>query len=568
MLEEGLWEDNFEIEDSTQKILDNINNPKEVKKSKKSSSKLPLCDRLKEINEKVLEILGKDKDKIVIIKTQEELHNYVLSAIANNLMGVDTETNKSLDPFTGKFVGFCFYTHGQKWAYVPINHCDLSGKRLDWQLTERQVYDELKLLINAKTRNVLSNGKFDYKFTKKIGERLFNENYELPVWWDTQIAARLLDENDKRIGLKPQYIKNIDPSQEHYSIEGLFEGVDYEYVDPEIFALYAAKDPYMSVKLQEWQAEQFKSQHLDKVYRLFMEVEMPVLQVTAEMELDGIELDLEYAKRLSEKYTKIAEEQDKEVYVELSKHSREIEAWRNTPDATTKPKKEITKESYEKNVAKNPTEYIKEGSKYYKYSKSKSEQLEDPINLESPTQLAILLYDVLKCPQVNKKTPRSTDKKTLPLLEKHASFVSVFLEGKKMKTLLNNFINKLPNMLGPDGRIHGEFNQLGNDEEGNEETVVTGRMSSSNPNMQQIPSKAKDIRMMFKACTEYKNVEIEDGCYTISILDEVEIVNLQNSVDWKLAKELQVGDKLKLDEGFDIVKDVIIDNDFVYAYVI
>lgn len=499
MAEKGLWEDNFINEDSTQEILDNIDNPKEVKKSKKSSSKLPLCDRLALINAEVLRVLGKDKDKIVVIKTQEELHKYIQSAIAVGRLGLDTETNKSVDPFTGKFVGWCIYTPGQKWAYIPINHCDLNGVRLDWQLTERQVYDELQFLLSSNLKLYLSNGKFDYMFIKKVGQRLFNEVYEIPVWWDTQIAARLLDENQKRIGLKYQYIKHCEPGQEYYSIEGLFEGVEYEYVDPEIFALYAAKDPYMSVTLADWQEQEFKNQHIDKVFRLFREVEMPVLQVTAEMELDGIELDEEYAKRLSEKYTKIADEQDREVYLELEKHRQEIDAWRISPDATNRPKKEITKESYLNNATKNSKDYICENGKYYKFGKSKGEQLEDPINLESPTQLAILLYDVLKCPVVNKKTPRSTDKKTLPLLEKQVPFVKIYLQGKKMKTLLNNFINKLPTMLGPDGRIHGKFNQLGNEEEGNEETVVTGRMSSSNPNLQQIPSKAKDIRMMFKA---------------------------------------------------------------------
>ena len=287
MPNESLWGDEY-LEDSTQEVLNNINNPKEVKKSRKSSSKLPLCDRLKLIYEEVLKVLGKDRENIVVIKTKEGLHEYFLSAIANELIGVDTETNKSLDPFTGKFVGFCFYTYGQKWAYVPINHVDLNGRRLDWQLTEADVYDELQLIVDANIRTVLSNGKFDYKFIKKVGELLLNKPLEIQVWWDTQIAARLLDENDKRIGLKPQYIKNIDPNQEYYSIEGLFSEVDYEYVDPEIFALYAAKDPYMSVKLYEWQENQFKLLKLDKVYKLFREVEMPILQVTAEMELDGI----------------------------------------------------------------------------------------------------------------------------------------------------------------------------------------------------------------------------------------------------------------------------------------
>ena len=544
----GLWGEEFEVEKSTEDVLNKINNPKEVKKSKKLSSKLSLEDRLAIIKQEVMKVLGKHINDVVLIKTKDELHNYFIKAIKNNLIGVDTETNKSLDPFTGKFVGFCFYTYDEKFAYVPINHVDLAGKRLDWQLTEEEVYEELQLLIDSKIRTVFSNGKFDYKFIKKVGERLLNKPLEIQVWWDTQIAGRLLDENAKRIGLKYQYIEHIDPTQAEYSIEGLFSDVDYEQVPPEIFALYAATDPYMSVKLYEWQLNQFKVLGLDKVFKLYQEVEMPVLQVTAEMELDGIELDLEYAKRLENKYTRVAEEYDNEVLDELNKYKDKIAKWRLTPDAN------------HKDVKTN-----KKGEKVL--SKSKSEQLEEPINLYSPTQLAILLYDVLECQQVNKKTPRSTDKHTLPLLAKQVPFINTFLKAKKMKTLLSVFIKKLPTMLGPDGRIHGEFNQLGNEEEGNEESVVTGRMCSSNPNLQQIPSKAKDIRMMFRASTTYKDVEIKDDCYKISVLDEVEIVNLQNDVDWRLAKELQIGDKLKLDKDFDVIRDVVIDNDFVYVYV-
>ena len=533
MPNESLWGDEY-LEDSTQEVLNNINNPKEVKKSRKSSSKLPLCDRLKLIYEEVLKVLGKDRENIVVIKTKEGLHEYFLSAIANELIGVDTETNKSLDPFTGKFVGFCFYTYGQKWAYVPINHVDLNGRRLDWQLTEADVYDELQLIVDANIRTVLSNGKFDYKFIKKVGELLLNKPLEIQVWWDTQIAARLLDENDKRIGLKPQYIKNIDPNQEYYSIEGLFSEVDYEYVDPEIFALYAAKDPYMSVKLYEWQENQFKLLKLDKVYKLFREVEMPILQVTAEMELDGIELDVEYAHRLEDKYNKVADEYDNEVLAELDKYKDDIARWRLTEDANHKDMK-INKKGEQT------------------FSKSKSEQLEDPINLYSPTQLAILIYDVLKCPQVNKKTPRSTDKKTLPLLAKQLPFIDTFLNAKKMRTLLSGFIKKLPTMLGPDGRIHGEFNQLGNDEEGNEESVVTGRMCSSNPNMQQIPSKAKDIRMMFRASKGNVLVGADFGSQEPRILS-------MYSQDMKLIKNFQENKDMYATIGTAVFKNDYWDN--------
>ena len=131
-------------------------------------------------------------------------------------------------------------------------------------------------------------------------------------------------------------------------------------------------------------------------------------------------------------------------------------------------------------------------------SKSKSEQLTAPINLDSPSQLAILLYDVLKVKPVNPSKPRTTDKKALPLIAKqnNIKLCDLLIARKKLITLLTDFIDKLPNLVNPvDGAIHCNFNQTGKEEEG----VVTGRFSSSNPNLQQIPSHDTSIRPVFTA---------------------------------------------------------------------
>jgi hypothetical protein len=66
----------------------------------------------------------------------------------------------------------------------------------------------------------------------------------------------MLDENELSAGLKQQYISKIDPSIEKYSIEHLFEDIEYAIVDPDLFALYAATDSYMTYKLYEWQKKQ------------------------------------------------------------------------------------------------------------------------------------------------------------------------------------------------------------------------------------------------------------------------------------------------------------------------
>jgi DNA polymerase I-like protein with 3'-5' exonuclease and polymerase domains len=214
-----------------------------------------------------------------------------------------------------------------------------------------------------------------------------------------------------------------------------------------------------------------ESEEYKKVNNLFREVEMPVIRVVAEMELAGIELDKEYAKRLSVKYHSKLDELDKRITVELDKYKSRIESWRKTSDANTKPKKKSGEEG----------------------GKSKSEQLPDEINLGSPTQLAILLYDVIGVEQVSKESPRGTGEDILEAIK--LPLAKLILERRGLLKLLDAFIDSLPQKVNPiDGRVHGHFNQYG---------AATGRFSSSDPNLQQLPASNKEIRMMFKARDGY-----------------------------------------------------------------
>ena len=124
-------------------------------------------------------------------------------------------------------------------------------------------------------------------------------------------------------------------------------------------------------------------------------------------------------------------------------------------------------------------------------------KLEDPINIKSPSQLAILLYDIMKCPlykdKRSKKESRSTAEQSLKDLDNPIS--NAVLEYREFSTIVSTFIDKLPECVNQkDGRIHCKFNQYGAD---------TGRMSSQDPNLQNIPSHNKDIRKMFKATDGY-----------------------------------------------------------------
>ena len=251
---------------------------------------------------------------------------------------------------------------------------------------------------------------------------------------------------------------------------------------------------------------------------------MPCVQVVAEMELNGIEIDKEYAQRLSLKYHNKLKELGTRIHAEISKYEDKIAAWRLTPEANEKPKK--------KNRNGEDTE-----------GKSKNEILEEYINFSSPAQLAILLYDVIGVKVVDKKNPRGTGE---DILEKiNLPLCKLILEQRGLLKLINAFVDSLPELAnGKDGRIHCHFNQYG---------AATGRFSSSDPNMQQIPSHLKEIRMMFKACSKENIIELSDNFYEVPYTDEVETIE-----GWKKVKELVVGDKIINSENeYDTIKNII-----------
>lgn len=466
----SLWGDEFEVpseKKEVKKVAKKVSSPKdpkvETRKAMKSKT-VSTFDKLQLIYEEVNRVLGGYTSNTKVITSKDELSQYIDEAIRNGIIAIDTETNNSLEPLTCLLMGACIYTPGQLSAYIPVHHTQPDTDILiENQLTESDIKEQFERLSNTKI--LMHNGKFDYEVIKCTCNCVLN------IYWDTEIAARILDENELA-GLKKQYILHIDSTQEKYDIEHLFQGIPYAYVKPEIFALYAATDAYITYRLYEWQKDQFNKPGNEKLFDLFMNVEMPIVPVCAEMELYGIEIDKEYAKRLSNKYHKKVDEVNAKIDAELSKYSDKISAWRLTKEANYK----------ERNSKPN-----KSGE--FTYKKSKNEQLENPPQLNSPTQLAILLYDVLGTPAQDKKSPRGTGEEILQKI--NLPICDLILEKRGLEKLIGTYIDKIPECVNSkDNRLHAHFNQLG---------AGTGRFSSSSPNLQNIPSHVKEIRLMFRA---------------------------------------------------------------------
>ncbi|MFH1536347.1 MAG: DNA polymerase [Patescibacteria group bacterium] len=115
-------------------------------------------------------------------------------------------------------------------------------------------------------------------------------------------------------------------------------------------------------------------------------------------------------------------------------------------------------------------------------------------NLNSPKQLQIVLFDELKLPVVRKiKTGRSTDEATLMELSSVHPVVPLLLQYRQLFKLVSTYIDALPKYVRDDGRVHSTFNVEG---------ASTGRLSSKDPNLQNIPIKGEaggEIRKAFVA---------------------------------------------------------------------
>jgi DNA polymerase I-like protein with 3'-5' exonuclease and polymerase domains len=417
-----------------------------------------LLGQINQIKAMVEQHLGQFKDDYEIITTKERLKEYIDVCIANDMISIDTETT-GLDPILDKIVGLCLYTPNEKAAYVPINHVSyVTGVRVDSQLSEKDVAEVLNDVAIMETFVVMFNAKFDIRVIRnQLGVSLICD-------WDCYLAGRLLNENEESKGLKALHQKYVlDGKEDEFKFDALFKGITADKIPIQTFYLYAAHDAIITYELYQYQ-KQYLYYEADKpnedrngmngVSWVFFNIEMPCIKVVCDMEDNGVKFDFDYQQRLSEKYNKLLKEKENEFY-------KICNTW---------------------------------GNEIYEYRrKHKDCKLDDPINIGSPTQIAILLYDILQIEPPDPKSPRGTGEAILQKIDN--PIAKAILDYREMSKLVSTYIDKLPNCVNPkDGRIHCSFNQYGAD---------TGRFSSSDPNLQNIPSHNKDIRKMFVASDGY-----------------------------------------------------------------
>lgn len=445
----------FDTFSRSSKELDKQLKAKMEKKSKPKGGKANnLLTRINNIRDRVQENLGEYKDDYIILIKDEEIKEYFQKLRNAKLVAIDTETT-GLNFFQDKIVGICLYAEGLKASYIPLNHISsIYQTRIDNQADIDLVKSEMKRCIEENIQFIYHNGKFDLN----VLETFLGFKMNCP-YWDTLVASYLITNDKNQRSLKDQYSKYCSHLEDKDKIEtlshfnDLFEGLRFDYVPIESGYIYAARDAFMTYKLFEWQRDFFEKPENADVYKLFKEVEVPLIEVTATMQRTGVAIDMDLANKLKTEYDAKLEEITATVREEIDKFEDKITKYR----------------------------MIHYNSK-----------LQEPINFQSPEQLAILLYDIIGLTNNDKEKPRGVDEKALKHM--NTPLTNAILEYRSVTKLLSTYIDAIPAKIEPsDGRLHASFNQNGAD---------TGRFSSSDPNLQNIPRDG-GIRCMFKATDGY-----------------------------------------------------------------
>lgn len=417
------------------------------------------------------EVFADKLDRLELLDDDNRIKSYIDCAIANGIIAVDTETN-GLDRIDGKIAGVCLYTPGQKGIYIPIRHESyMTGIELKTNVAVDFMKEQFERMNKSKVKYILHNAKFDMHIL------WWMLKVKIIPYWDTLIGGYLLNENEPH-GLKQlykKYVDNADEDSKVASFNSLFKGIEFNKVPPDVAYMYASFDPIMTYELYQFQYEFLdingkycKEKGLERVAEVFRNIEMPLIQVVFEMECTGVQIDTDLANRLKEQYTKHMDAAETKFNLEIDKLN----------------------DKFDKLMVKNPGAY----NKLFKDGIRK-------VNISSPTQLAILFYDVLEFESPDRKSPRGTGEAILKSF-KHP-LVDSILEYRSMSKLLSTYIEAIPSHIAKrDNRLHANFNQYG---------AKTGRFSSSDPNLQNIPSQkttlsdgtvidaGHDIRQMFIA---------------------------------------------------------------------
>ena len=398
--------------------------------------KLPQISGNKEVSvEEAQQIQPKSNDNYKLIDTEEKLKDLTTQLSKQEEFVFDTET-EGLGALDFNLVGISFCFKEGHAYYLPAEFLS-SSKNKDIQ----------KIFGDEKIKKIGHNIKYDYLALKKYGIEVNN------LYFDTMIASYLLAP-----GSRSHDLDSLAFNEFGYQMQPIEEligkgkkQISMKDVPKEKVCFYAAEDADYTFRLKQKLLPQLKKEELDKI---FFNIEMPLTKVLAEMEENGVLLDIPLFKKLG-----------KEVQSDLQKLETKI--------------------------------YKEAGEEF---------------NINSPAQLKVILFQKLSIPIggegmfVKKtKTGYSTAASELEKMKGLHPIIDMILEYRELSKLQSTYVKALPELVSKkDHRLHTSYNQT---------ITATGRISSSNPNLQNIPAGssgyAAEIRKGFLAAPGTKLVSID-----------------------------------------------------------
>jgi DNA polymerase-1 len=375
-----------------------------------------------------------------LISTHADLAALVRDLAKADVLAIDTETTE-LSPMRAKLCGISLATKVGTGVYIPIRSPDPTS-----HLDEDAVLAALRPVLESPTPAKCGhNIKYDLLIFRNAGVELAG------VAFDSMVASYLIDASRSSHGL--EYLSEALLSRGKQSISDLIGSGktqrSFETVPAAAALNYAAADADLALHLREVMLPQLRAMGL---MDLFDKVEMPLVAVLAEMEYNGIVVDAE----------------------ELERQRRRLQSKINDilNDLDAESMKSI-------------------GRKF------------DP---NSPKQLAAVLFNTKDDPVTGlgikptkkTKTGYSTDAEVLEDLGQDASLETpiprLILEYRQFSKLVSTYLVALRDAINPvTGRVHTSFHQT---------VAATGRLASSDPNLQNIPIRTevgRDIRKAFVA---------------------------------------------------------------------
>lgn len=366
-----------------------------------------------------------------LVDTEEDMRRLCDFFMTKSFLSLDTETT-STNTIDAELVGLSFSVEENEAFYVPVP--------ADRQQAQNIVNIFKPIYESPSILKIGQNIKYDMEVLMNYGVTLGGEMF------DTMIAHYLL---------QPELRHNMDYMAEVYlgyktiHIDELIgpKGKGQKSMrdlDPKEVYEYAAEDADVTLKLKNILEPKLKEAG---VWQLFTEVEMPLVQVLADMEVGGVRIDTGALKETSAMLTERMNAIEKEIY-------------------------QLAGEEF---------------------------------NIASPKQVGEILFGKMKIVEKPKKTKTGqyvTSEEVLQQLKGKNEIVGKILEHRGLKKLLGTYVDALPKLINPrTGHIHTSFNQT---------VTATGRLSSSDPNLQNIPVRGEDGKEIRKAFVP------EEGCLFFS----------------------------------------------------